>query len=479
MADSATPRTAEPDPGATGACVAVAWSGGRDSTALMHVTARCAQALAHEGFALRVVGLHVHHGLSPQADAWLAQLRRQARAWADEGLPVTVRWHHLEGAPTPGESIEAWARAGRHAALQRLAGEAGATLLLLAHHRRDQAETWLLQALRGAGLAGQAAMPRAQAREGLVWARPWLDQPRERIEGYLRAASLPHVEDESNGDVRFARNRLRWQVWPPLQAGFPGAEASLAQAARWAQEADELLTELAHEDARRWVAPSADGGALRLEAYASLSRARLSNLLRHWLRGCLARGAPATLVERLLNEAGDAPAGASWPAGRQAVQKHRGRLVVLAPALVDAHAAPRPQALDLSAPGRYDCPAWRGHWWVEAVTPSRTAEDMAGGEPSSDGVCSSLLRNVILRPREGSEQFQRAPGTPPRALKKAWQAAGVPALGRGGPLVFTRFPGETGDPAQLLYVPALGLDARCRGVGEGALVRLRWVPDAV
>lgn len=454
--------------------MAVAWSGGRDSTALMYATARCAQALAHEGFALEVLGLHVHHGLSPQADAWLSHLQGQVQAWAAEGLPVRLQWHRLAGQPGAGESVEAWARAGRHEALQALAAAAGASLLLLAHHRRDQAETWLLQALRGAGVAGLSAMPRQQVRQGLVWARPWLAQPRERLEHYVQAHGLAHVEDESNAEPRFARNRLRLQVWPAMQAAFAGAESTLAQSARWAQEAGDLLAELAREDAQCWLEPpraAATAPRLRLAAFEALSRPRLSNLMRHWLALALPQAAPATLVERLLGEAAAAPAGASWPAGRWRVQKHRECLLALpAPAPTPARSGGLAQLrMDLGLPGVHPCPAWGGHWRVTEV---------GGDEPSSRAVGSSLLRNVILRPREGSEQFQRAAGTPPRALKKAWQAAGVPALSRGGPLVFTVFPGETEAQARLLWVPALGLDARCAGQGDGSSLRLDWVPDA-
>ena len=429
----------------------------------MHVTARCAQALAHEGFALRVLGLHVHHGLSPRADDWLAQLQQQTQDWAAQGLPVELRWQRLSGAPAPGDSVEAWAREGRHAALQTMADEAGASLLLLAHHRRDQAETWLLQALRGAGLAGLSAMPRQQARAGLVWARPWLDQPRDRIERYLRARGLDHIEDESNADPRFTRNLLRLRLWPTLEDGFPGAEAALAQSARWAQEADALLDEIAGQDLQAW-SRAPDG--LDLAAWAAMSRPRLSNLLRHWLRECLGRPAPASLVERLLTEVQGAPHGAAWPAGDRVIQKHQGRLLAL-PAPVPAPALSADCRMDLSQPGLHACPAWKGCWRVEVLQ-----------EPSSEAVGSSLLRNVILRPREGSEQFQRAPGTPPRSLKKSWQAAGVPALGRGGPLVFVDFPGETGSECRLLWVPALGLDARCRGQGKAPWLRLSWLPDA-
>src|SRR6185295_9980558 len=102
--------------------------------------------------------------------------------------------------------------------------------------RRDQAETFLLQALRSAGVAGLAGMPREAERDGVTWLRPWLDVPREAVESYLRRYRLRYVDDDSNIDTRWARNRLRHDVWPALSDAFPQAEASLAAAADWAQE---------------------------------------------------------------------------------------------------------------------------------------------------------------------------------------------------------------------------------------------------
>jgi tRNA(Ile)-lysidine synthase len=133
--------------------------------------------------------------------------------------------------PAAGESVEALARDQRYAALGRMARAAGATLVLLAHHRRDQAETLLLQALRGGGVAGLAGMPARVERDGLTWARPWLALPRGAIEAYVRRYRLTFVEDDSNADPRFARNRLRHEVWPALAVAFPQAEARLADAA--------------------------------------------------------------------------------------------------------------------------------------------------------------------------------------------------------------------------------------------------------
>ncbi|MBE0548863.1 MAG: tRNA lysidine(34) synthetase TilS, partial [Rubrivivax sp.] len=184
--------------------VAVAASGGRDSTALLHCVVRRAAALGIE-----VVALHVHHGLMPAADTWLRQVRGQSRRWG-----AAFMCHRLDGSPPPGASVEAWARGERYRALAAMAREAGCGLVLLAHHRRDQAETWLLQALRGAGPAGLAAMPLQASRQGLVWARPWLDQARQAIDAYVRRHRLQFVDDASNADPRFARNRLRAAVWP-------------------------------------------------------------------------------------------------------------------------------------------------------------------------------------------------------------------------------------------------------------------------
>ena len=136
--------------------IAVAASGGRDSTALLHLTARQA-----EGGDLEVWALHVHHGLMPQADAWLNQLQAQCARWARRGYPVRFKAHRLAGVPAKGDSVEAWARRERYAALTRMAQEEGIDTVLLAHHRRDQAETVLLQALRGAGAAGDPVPCRA------------------------------------------------------------------------------------------------------------------------------------------------------------------------------------------------------------------------------------------------------------------------------------------------------------------------------
>lgn len=421
----------------------MAYSGGRDSTALLHATARAARALG-----LAVLALHVHHGLMPQADAWLAAARRQCARWQREGLPVRLVATRLTGRPGRGESIEAWARHERRAALAHMAREHGATLVLLAHHRRDQAETVLLQALRGGGPAGLAAMPRERRVDGLAWCRPWLDQPRERIEAYLRQHRLRAVEDPSNADSRFARSRLRTAVWPALEAAFPDAEQALCAVASQAAQAARLLAALAEAD----LALLRDDARLRTTSWRQLDDARRMNALRAWLQESLGRAAPRSLIERLGDELPQTRS-ARWPvdAHRELVL-HRGRLA-LVDAVAVAAAPPGAIECNLSRPGTHPVPAWEGAFVV-----TRAAQG---------GLAPAALRRAQLRARQGGEQFQSHPGGVPRSLKKQFQAAGLAAWERQGPLLWC---GE-----QLLFVPGLGVDARQRTQGSG--LALRWQPQ--
>lgn len=427
--------------------VAVAFSGGRDSLALLHATCRAAQTLG-----LQVVALHVHHGLLPEADAWLASAQRLCARWRQRDFPLQLRWARLSGQPAPGESLEAWARTGRYAALARLAAEAGASLVLLAHHRRDQAETVLLQALRGGGPAGLSAMPAVAQRAGLTWARPWLQQPHAAIDAYVRRYRLQPVIDPSNADPSLARSRLRLQVWPALTAAFGDAEGALAAAASRAQEAQAALAELAATDLAGRVD---DQGRLRVAAWRQLSPARQANALRAWWRSQAGRGAPDALVARLLAEV-PAHGAAMWPAGQGwRVVLRRGQLQAAGGPPLPAIDGPV-LSLDLSQPGHWPVPDWRGAFDVAPVV--------------ERGVAAAMLRAVTLRPRSGGERFQFDPLSVPRGLKKQFQAADVPADGRGGPLVWT------GD-GHLLFVPGLGLDARGHAAPGAPQLGLQWRPD--
>ncbi|MBA4175947.1 MAG: tRNA lysidine(34) synthetase TilS [Leptothrix sp. (in: Bacteria)] len=419
--------------------VAVAVSGGRDSTALLHGTLRAARPLA-----LEVMALHVHHGLVAGADGWMAQVRAQARRW---GAAFEAR--RLHGEPAPGESVEAWARRERYRALAEMALAAGCGLVLLAHHRRDQAETFLLQALRGGGPAGLASMPALATRENLVWARPWLDRPRESIEAYVQRHRLRFVDDASNADTRFARNRLRGQVWPALSAAFGDAEVALAEAARQAAQAAALAAEVAAVD----LPGVSDDGQLLLKPWLALPPARRRNALQAWLAGRLPAPVPQSLVQRLCAEL---PGGHSgrWPAPQAELRLHRGRLdcVAVAAAGATGHAA---VALNLSQPGHTGLAEWGGSFEVSPV--------------AQGGADAMLLAQVLAVPRQGGERFRLAARGLARSLKKQYQAAGVPAWQREGPLL--RLP-----DGRLLFAPGLGVDAALQAPPGQPQLALRWRP---
>lgn len=424
--------------------VAVACSGGRDSLALLHAARRAAHALGTS-----VVALHVHHGLMADADHWARELAAVCERWS-----VGFACERLRQGPAAGDSVEAWARRERYRALARMARAAGADIVLLGHHRDDQAETVLLQALRGAGPAGLAAMPRVVERDGLTWARPWLARSGAEIDAYVAPLALAVAQDPSNADPRFARSRLRRDVMPALRAAFPEADAALAAAARRAAQARAVLDEVALEDLQRLGADA----MLPLAPWRALSPARRANALRAWLARALDAPVPQTLLDRLLAETPD-DATRRWPVDGRVLRSWRGRLAVVAPARPRVTPARERQreALSLLRCARHALVGWDG-----------TLEVFATRE---QGVAPARLAQVEARVRVGGERFLLQPAGVARSLKKQYQALGVPAEGRDGPLLYD-------GAGALLFVPGLGVDARAWAPAGAPQWSMRWVPAA-
>lgn len=255
---------------------AVAVSGGADSAML----ALHAAAVARE-LGAGLVLLHVHHGLQAAADGWQDQVEALAGLL---GLPL--RQARVEVDAAGGKGIEAAARDARYAALARLAADEGVGLILLAHHRNDQAETVLLRLLRGTGLAGMAAMAPLTSRDGLAYLRPWLEQDRETIlraaRQFADASGWQPVQDPTNADPRYTRGALRALLAPVLDARWPGWRAIVARHARHMAEAGEILDEVARDDFDA-LEPDADGVSFSLAAWRQLSPARQVHVLRYWL----------------------------------------------------------------------------------------------------------------------------------------------------------------------------------------------------
>ncbi|WP_238482434.1 tRNA lysidine(34) synthetase TilS [Noviherbaspirillum aridicola] len=426
--------------------LAVACSGGLDSMVLLDLARR------HAGEAgLRMLALHVHHGLSPNADLWQQHVEREC---ARHGVPVHAAQVTV---PREGDGIEQGARLQRYRALGELCREHGARLLLTAHHLDDQAETVLLQLLRGAGVAGMGAMEAVSSAPGLLGdagialARPLLGVTRAALEAYARECGLAWIDDESNRDPRFARNALRHAVMPALAAHFPGYQARLARAADHARAAQRLLDEIAAEDLARCL----EGESLRLDRLDELGPERASNVVRHWFARRGMRMPSTAWLEQMLTQVGaareDARVRVEHPDGE--IHRHRGRLF-LVPCIEDAmlDAAPVPFR-------------WQGEEVLHFPSYRGSLRFAVEGEAGRRWLASQPLE---LRRRQGGETLKLAANRPARSLKQHFQALDVPAWER------RILPLVTAD-GKLLFAAGIGMNRAV--TPEEAGISLKWEPD--
>ena len=399
----------------------VGLSGGRDSVVLLHALVRL-QSSADHPFALSA--LHVNHGISANADAWAAFCSELCARYA---VPLSVV--RVTVAQGSGEGLESSARRARHAAF----ADCDADLLALAHQRDDQAETVLLNLLRGAGIAGAAGMLAARAQGvGPALLRPLLDVPRALIEDYASAQSLSWIDDESNDDTHFRRNYLRHEVMPRLAAKFPGAPQSLARAASHFAEGAQLLDELAAIDRAALATPSR---RIELAGFNALSSARARNLLRYaWLAAGF-RAPDTRWIDEALRQLASADS-----LSETCVATVDGELHVYRGELYLVGHAPDSSPVVLPWSGEPELPWAGGRVVFVAATGS--------------GIDRRLLQGgeVTLRPRLGGERLRPDANRPRRSLRKLCQDAAIPPWERSWlPLLWV------GD--QLAWVGGLGIDA--------------------
>ena len=419
-----------------GGRVAVAVSGGRDSMALLDAASRVAHRTR-----IALMAFHVHHGLSPNADRW-SLFCRDACAATD----IAFASRCVRVARAARGSIEATARKARYDALAALAQAHAVDAVLLGHHADDQAETVLLQLLRGAGPRGLAAMPAIATDRGVRWLRPFLGLTRETLDAYVTAQRLEYVDDESNADARYRRNALRTCVVPPLRSLAPGYPDTLVRAARHQAEAAALLDDLAALDART----ACDGLTLDRAALRALDARRARNLLRWFLQGQrLPAPSSARLGEmvRQLTAAGDDARTALVHAGAE-LGVHRGRICV-----------------HRRAPGPYSL-QWAGADAVALPHGMLVFEAASGAGIARRHLTAS---RVTLRSGIPGERLRIGRRTR-RAVSDLLREAGVPAWARVGlPRVYC-------DDA-LAAVACVGVDAAfAADPGEPARV-LDWRPD--
>lgn len=248
---------------------AVAFSGGADSTALLWACAR--------RWPGQVRAVHIHHGLQTAADAFEAH----CHALCDQlGVPLAVR--RVQAGHAPGQSPEDAARKARYQALAEAVQTEWPEVrdIALAQHADDQIETLLIALSRGAGLPGLASMPAHWQRLGLHWHRPWLAVPGAALRDWLKAQGPGPmwIDDPSNTDEQFTRNRIRARVLPALAEALPAFRDTFARSAAHAAQAQEVLNEVAAQDLVHIGVPP------RIQALQQLSRARQALVLRHWLR---------------------------------------------------------------------------------------------------------------------------------------------------------------------------------------------------
>ena len=423
----------------------VAYSGGADSTALLAALSQ----LPHPVTRLRAV--HINHRLHPHASRWSAHCRRVARALH---VPLTVRSARI--ARTRGESLEAAARAARY----RLLGAALAEgeVLLTAHHQDDQLETVLLQLLRGAGVAGLAAMPASAplARGALV--RPLLDVPRAALAAWMRTQALTWVEDDSNAELRLDRNFLRARVLPVIRERWPAAAATVARAARHAGEARRLLDALGAADAAR----ASYGAMLSAKVLRRLPAERRRNALRFWISSAGYRAPPASRLEEiagtLLAARADRQPLVAWEG---ACVRRQADLLSLSPRIGSRAAgasAETAKARRADAAGGGQVPAgatvvalprepamaavaaeltWRWHQSRTCVLPAPFGKLTLRRDSRGPLDLDALAPDLTLRARRGGERLRPVRGGPRRTLKSLLQEAHVPVAQRAQlPLIF-------------------------------------------
>ncbi|MBJ6984806.1 tRNA lysidine(34) synthetase TilS [Luteimonas sp. MC1750] len=381
-----------PDGDADGGIV-VALSGGLDSTVLLH---RLAALPAIRARGLRAV--HVHHGLHPAADDWAAGCDAACAA-----LRVPLRVLPVQVARDSGLGLEASAREARHAAFAAAldAGE----VLALAHHQDDQAETFLLRALRASGPEGLAAMrPWRRFGPGWMW-RPLLGQPRAGLEAWARANGLSWIEDPANADPAHARSLLRHQVMPLLRQRWPGADAALARSATLCAQAADLLADDDRAVLDALLTDAAGGRQARrlpLAPLRALPAARRARLVRAWAAGLGLPPLPATAVEAvdtLLGARSDSAGEVRW--ADACLRAWRDGL----------HAVPAAPSLPAD---------WSQLW--DGRTPLPIP---GGGELALDGA-EAFATPLRVHARRGGERLQLPGRTHSHALKHLLQDAGVP-----------------------------------------------------
>ncbi len=403
----ASSRKSQPSP-KLGQRIAVALSGGLDSVVLLDTVCKSASANQNPP---EIWAFHIHHGLQKAADEWFVFCEKLAKKYQ---IQFDFRLLHLGDHAKQG-NVEARARSARYEALAELCADHGVQDLLLAHHLNDQAETVLLQLLRGSGVAGLAGM--SEARElkygntAITLWRPLIAQSKAELEAYAKTNKLKWVEDPSNQNTQYRRNAIRKDIIPRLEKIQPDAIANLARTANILGQSQTLLDRLAKQDGKSII----DKSGLKVMLLMTLAENDLpaaNNVVRYWLK---THGLAMPSQERLCAWWKDLfsakkDAQLEWLHDECKIRLWRGVLQV-----ADERASEQ-----------------AGEWVFKRVN----AKSKTPGLPAQ-WVAEALNNGLVeVRPRLGSEKIQIKPNSPRKSLKNLFQEGDIPPWQRQAPLLF-------------------------------------------
>ncbi|MFZ6779501.1 tRNA lysidine(34) synthetase TilS [Undibacterium sp. Ji83W] len=430
--------------------LAVGYSGGLDSTVLLDLAINyCRRAK------ISLHAFHVHHGLSPNADAWLAHC--QAACIADD---IAFHAERIQVARDSGDGVEASARKGRYQALGMMSKNTGTSLILTAHHQDDQAETLLLQLLRGSGVAGMSGMdvchraPNLFGHDEVMLGRPLLTEKRTTLEAYASQRGLSYIEDESNTDQRYLRNAIRYSVMPVLEGLSPGYSERIARSATHFQAAQDLLLEVAEQD----LANCSFETGLGIAAMRALSPARRDNLFRYWFSKAGVRMPTTSRLKEMQYQLFDGREDARITIRHDTIAIHRYKDIVYLSA----------QKAEMAEEDNEREFVWQGQAHIHFP-------EFAGSlyfDQAERGLGASWLKSqtLSLHLRRGGERLKLAENRSTRDMKSHYQSLQIPFWQR------ERLP-YVSIGKDLLFAAGVGMQSRFCQAEPGTCISLRWVFD--
>ena len=414
--------------------ITLAFSGGLDSTVLLHLLAQCRKTLP-----LQLSAHHVHHGLSQHADEWADFCEEVC---TNLNVPFTLS--KIKVNKNSGLGLEATAREARYNALL----SADAQFICLAHHQDDQAETLLLQLARGAGVKGLAGM-------GTIYGkllRPLLTVPRSHLASYAKQRDLTWIEDESNADTQLNRNFVRHKILPVLEESYPSIRQTLGRSAQHLATANDLLDELAQMDAIEAGFDANKTSTINLTTLKNLSEARINNCLRWWLsQNSLQMPSQQQLqqiTQQLMHAKSDARIKLKVSA-ELSLRRYQNRAYLVQ----DLPSTPPINML------------WQGEDIIDL--PNKT--QLIFSKKMGEGISLRKIENATLfiKFRDGNERFLPQLGRPKRSLKVILQNHAMPPWQREQlPLIFL--------DKTLVIIPNIGVDASLQANKDEMGLKVSW-----